>query len=122
MEGRAVHAPELLPYEVASALTRLVAAGEVEASAVSELLATVQRLPIEYHPMGQDLPAAVRIAGQLARSSAYDAAYLALADRLGAEPATFDGPLARNARSIGRTVTLLDEEDRARPESEPGSQ
>ncbi|MGH3499947.1 MAG: type II toxin-antitoxin system VapC family toxin, partial [Nocardioidaceae bacterium] len=83
-QGRAVHAPSLLPYEVASALTRLVAAGQVEADAVPALWRALQELPIKYHPLGEDLPTAVRIAGKLARSSAYDAAYLALADRLGA--------------------------------------
>lgn len=110
-EGRAVHAPALLPYEIASALARLVGAGVLDAGVVPELWAALHQLPVEYHPLGEDLPAAVRIAGELARSSAYDAAYLALAERLGAELVTFDGPLARNARSVGRAVTLLGQDD-----------
>jgi predicted nucleic acid-binding protein len=77
--GEALHAPELLRYEAANALARAAAAGQLPASP--------QRLE---------------------RKSAYDAAYLVLADRLGAELWTLDGPLARSAGSRGLSVRLIE--------------
>ncbi len=53
-------------------------------------------------------PDVVAMAQRLERRSAYDAAYLALADRLGADLWTFDGPLARNAGSRGLPVHLFE--------------
>jgi predicted nucleic acid-binding protein len=43
----------------------------------------------------------------LVRQRAYDAAYIALAQSLDADLWTVDGPLARNARSVGLPVQLL---------------
>ena len=47
------------------------------------------------------------IALRLRRASAYDAAYLALAQLLGATLWTFDGPLYRNAVGLGFPVRLV---------------
>ena len=70
--GETLHAPELLRYEAANALTRAV------------------------------------VAGHLARDrAAYHAAYVILAQSLGAELWTLDGPLARNARGLGMPVRLV---------------
>lgn len=102
-----LHAPDLLLYEVANALTRLVAANAFPRDRVPPAWRTVQATPITYHSLdlyGLDV---VAMALQLRRQSAYDAAYLALADRLGAELWTFDGPLARNATSLGFPVHLV---------------
>jgi len=49
--------------------------------------------------LAPDNARAVEIAVELERHSAYDAAYLALAERLDAEVWTLDGPLFRNAGS-----------------------
>jgi predicted nucleic acid-binding protein len=63
-------------------------------------------LPITYHDL--DEPQRVtEIALALNRQSAYDAAYLALSERLGAELCTLDGPLYRNATSMGFSVQLI---------------
>jgi predicted nucleic acid-binding protein len=43
----------------------------------------------------------VEIALALKRQNAYDAAYIALAEDLGAELWTLDGPLYRNAHGLG---------------------
>jgi predicted nucleic acid-binding protein len=52
-------------------------------------------------------PATVELALRLARRSAYDAAYVALAVALDAELWTLDGPLARNAAERGLPVRLM---------------
>jgi predicted nucleic acid-binding protein len=50
----------------------------------------------------------VRVALALERRSAYDAAYLALAQSLDAKLWTLDGPLARNANSHGYPIHLIE--------------
>lgn len=103
-----LHAPTLLPCEVASGLTRLLAAGAFPVERLAEAWRTVLDLPITYHPMERGGERVVAIALQLRRQSAYDAAYLGLAEQLEAELWTFDGPLARNAESAGFSVHLIE--------------
>ncbi len=107
--GEELHAPELLPYEVASAFTRLVAGRSIPSGQVRLAWEALQLLPIVQHPLSHDLPRVVDIALALKRQSAYDAAYIALAQELGAVLWTLDGPLARNAQAAGLPVRLLDE-------------
>ncbi len=103
-----IHAPELLPYEVASALTRLVAGHAISSHQARSAWVTLEILPIVQHPLSDDLPRVVDIALRLKRQSAYDAAYIALAQELGAILWTLDRALARNAQSAGLPVRLLD--------------
>jgi predicted nucleic acid-binding protein len=102
-EGEEMHAPTLVVYEVASALTRLVLAGAISVEQMSALWPEIMALPITLHPPG-DGAALTAMALQLRRQSAYDAAYLTLAEDLDAVLWAFDGPLVRNAAAIGRTV------------------
>jgi predicted nucleic acid-binding protein len=104
-----IHAPELLPYELASALTRLVAARAMSPRQVQTAWKELSELPVVQHPLADDLPRVVDIALRLKRQSAYDAAYIALAQDLRADLWTFDGPLARNAQAAGFPVRLLTE-------------
>ena len=69
---------------------------------------TLEILPIVQHPLSDDLPRVVDIALGLKRKSAYDAAYIALAQELGAVLWTLDRPLALNGQSAGLPVRLLD--------------
>jgi predicted nucleic acid-binding protein len=104
--GEVLHAPELLPYEVASGITRLVAAALFPAERVSDAWRALIAVPVTYHPLllGEGV---VAIARQLQRHSAYDAAYLALAEELGAALWTLDSSLARNASDLGFPVHLI---------------
>ena len=105
--GEELHAPELLPYEVASGLTRLVSGGVLPAERREETWRSAMAVPITYHPLRADGAQVAQIAPGLARKSAYDAAYLAPARRLAAPLWTFDGPLARHARERGYAVHLI---------------
>lgn len=96
-EGVELHAPLLTQYEVASALTRRRVQGGLSAEDTSEALAIIDALDVNFD-LAPANARAVEIAVELERHSAYDAAYLALAERLTAELWTLDGPLARNAR------------------------
>lgn len=95
-EGVELHAPLLTQYEVASALTRRRVRDGLSADDAVEALAIIDALGVTFD-LAPDNARAVEIAVELERHSAYDAAYLALAERLGAEVWTLDGPLARNA-------------------------
>lgn len=103
-----LHAPSLLTYEVANGLTRLIAASQFPNERLFDAWRRVVSLPISYHPLRDQGETVVRIARRLQRASAYDAAYTALAQDLDAQLWTFDGPLARNARSLGFPVQLVE--------------
>jgi len=91
---------------VASALTRKRVRNELSHQESDEALAIIDALDVSFD-LRPDKARTVEIAVELERHSAYDAAYLALAERLDAEVWTLDGPLARNAGRSQR-VRLID--------------
>jgi len=101
-----LHAPELLRYEAANALTRAVVAGHLARNHAAMAWERIARVGVKLHPL-HDGAAAVATALSLARSNAYDAAYVVLAQTLDAELWTLDGPLARNAGGLGLPVRLV---------------
>jgi predicted nucleic acid-binding protein len=101
-----IHAPVLAQYETANALTRLIVASAFPADKVEDAWNNISMLPITYHGLAS-IRRAVEIALALNRQNAYDAAYLALAEELGAELWTLDGPLYRNAQGLGFAVNLI---------------
>lgn len=102
----ATHAPELARYEFTNALARLVVAGAFPADKVGDAWDNVSLLPIRYHQLN-DARRVLEVTLALNRQSAYDAAYVVLAEQLGAELWTMDGPLYRNAVGLGFPVKLL---------------
>jgi len=101
-----LHAPALARYEVANALTRLIVAKAFPADKIEDAWANLSVLPITYHA-SVDAGRVVEIALRLGRQNAYDTAYLALAEFLGAELWTLDSPLYRNASGYGFPVQLV---------------
>jgi len=105
--GELICAPTLAIYEMFSGITRRAAADRTTLDRMPGIVEVVLRLPIDYVPPEPDQLRTVEIAVRLQRSSAYDAAYISLAERLGAELWTLDGPLYRNASSFGYPVRLF---------------
>lgn len=102
-----LHAPKLARYEIANALTRLIISGIFPQQDLESAWNFLNDLPVVYHDISQ-ATRIVEIALTLGRKSAYDAAYIALAERLEAQLWTLDSPLYRNAVNCGFPVFLLD--------------
>jgi predicted nucleic acid-binding protein len=95
--GFDLHAPHLIDVEVLNALRRLVATGAATAERAGEAVADLLDLPIERYGHDALVP---RIWELRENFSAYDAAYVALAEAIvdgGAPLLTADGRLARAA-------------------------
>ncbi len=107
-QGVAIYAPELARYEVANGLTRLINAGLFNQEKLAEAWTFLNNLSITYSIFAEGTQI-VEIALSLNRQSAYDAAYLGLAESLNAELWTLDTPLYRNAVGKGFKVFLLGE-------------
>jgi len=101
--GRAVHCPHLLDVEIAQVLRRYALAGDLAPERGAEALRDVADLPLVRHAHDGFLP---RI-WQLRRNiTAYDAAYVVLAESLDAPLWTRDRRLAR-ASGHDATVVLV---------------
>lgn len=106
-DERELHAPSLFRFEVANGLSRSVAAGDLSLADAALAWERVLRFPIDLHEL-EDGARTIEIAQRLKRKSAYDAAYVALAEDLGTELWTLDGPLARNAAGTDLPVQLIE--------------
>lgn len=89
--NESLHAPHLLDLEVAQVLRRLVREGSVSAQRADEAIDDLLDLRITRYPHFVLLPRIWQLRHNL---SAYDAAYVALAEKLGVRLITRDGRLA----------------------------
>ncbi|HVP47415.1 MAG TPA: type II toxin-antitoxin system VapC family toxin [Bryobacteraceae bacterium] len=91
--GETLHAPHLLDVEVAQAVRRYTLTEKLDAARGQAALDDFASFPLIRYPHTLFLP---RIWQLRANLSAYDAAYVALAEALGATLITRDGALARS--------------------------
>lgn len=103
LAGAILAAPELVDLEVTAVLRRQLLAGHLDQRRAELALADLSRLPIE---RAAHLPLLPRIWSLRENVSAYDAAYVALAELLDAELLTADARLAA-APGLRCQVTLL---------------
>lgn len=104
-----LHAPAVLPYEIANVLARLVFDGALEISEVDDTWRDLGALGLILHPfdLAADGHQVATITAQLHRRHATDSSYICLARRLGAVMWTLDGALARNAADHRLPVRLV---------------
>ena len=98
--GESLHAPHLLDLEVAQVLRRLVREGAVSAPRADLAIEDFFDLRVNRYPHFVFLPRIWRLRDNL---SAYDAAYVALTEKLGATLVTRD---ARLASACARVVSI----------------
>jgi predicted nucleic acid-binding protein len=98
--GESLHAPHLLDLEVPQVLRRLVWDGAVSAPRADQAVQDLIDLRLTRYPHFVFLPHIWRLRDTL---SAYDAAYVALAEKLGATLITRD---ARLASASARRVSI----------------
>lgn len=92
LQGHDLHAPDLLPYEVSNVLRRHRIARRLSPTESALAHHAMRRLPIELWPYEIIGDRAWELTDSL---SAYDAAYVALAERLDALLVTADARLVR---------------------------
>ena len=92
IRGSATAAPHLIRIEVLQALRKGVALGRLSAARAGEAVSDLEGLRVTLFPHE---PLVQRIWSLRANASAYDAAYLALAEALEAPLVTVDGGLKR---------------------------
>jgi predicted nucleic acid-binding protein len=102
--GETTHVPALLDLEVAQVLRRYVARGEVAAQRAAAAIGLLIGFPMERYSHEPLLPRIWELRDNL---TAYDAAYVALAEGLRATLVTCDARLA-GARGIRASVELFD--------------
>ncbi len=88
-------APDILPIEVAHALSKAQRQSRIDEHSVKRLLAEVLSIPITLHPHLPLLGRALDLATG-ARIAVYDRLYVALAEQEGLELITADDRLGRN--------------------------
>jgi predicted nucleic acid-binding protein len=100
LHKHSLHAPELLDLEIAQVLRRLVREGALSASRAEQAIQDLLDLRITRYPHILLLPRIWQLRHNL---STYDAAYVVLAEKLGATLLTRDAKLASAA---GHSATV----------------
>ncbi len=106
--GHPLVAPTLLYYEVSNALRRYITRGELLPDEAAEALEATLRLGIILYGDADLHRRALELARRFSLSTTYDAHYLALAERLGAEFWTADRRLTGAVQATLPWVKLLE--------------
>ncbi len=101
--GERLHAPHLLDLEVVQALRRFVATGSLTPRRAQEALDDLLALSITRYPHDVLLERIWTLRGNL---TAYDAAYVALAEALGAPLVTCDSKVAASPHHGARVEVI----------------
>jgi len=102
-DGETLHAPHLLDLEVAQVLRRYALSAELDAARDAQVLEDLAALPLSRYPHDVLLP---RIWELQHNVTAYDAAYVALAEALAAPLVTRDAALAASRGHAARIELL----------------
>ena len=102
-DGETLHAPHLLDLEVAQVLRRYALSAELDAARGAQALEDLAALPLSRYPHDVLLP---RIWELRHNVTAYDAAYVALAEALAAPLVTRDAALAASRGHAARIELL----------------
>lgn len=107
--GEGLHAPAVLPYEIANVLARLFFDGDLEDDDITAIWSDLAALGVLLHPfdLTRDGPRVAAITTQLRRRHSTDSTYICLAQQLDTAVWTLDGALARNAGDVGLPVNLI---------------
>ena len=107
--GEGLHAPAVLPFEVANVLARLVFDGDLGVDEVRDIWVDLADVGLILHPFDLIIDGAevAAVTASLRRRHATDSTYICLARRLGTSVWTLDGALASNAAAIGLPVKLI---------------
>ncbi|MEJ0024413.1 MAG: type II toxin-antitoxin system VapC family toxin [Rhizomicrobium sp.] len=111
-KGLSLVVSDLAGAEFSSAVARHVRMGELSATEAQQAFADFDRWCLSSTERSEAHPVDMRIAQSLVRSLLYtlrtpDALHIAVAQRLGAELATFDQRMADCARAVGLPVAAL---------------
>ncbi len=98
-----LHAPHLVDLEIAQVLRRYVRVGEVDVARAETALLDLADLPMERHPHDMLLR---RVWALRANVTAYDAAYIALAEALHAALVTRDAALGGARWHHARVIVI----------------
>jgi predicted nucleic acid-binding protein len=102
LAGEQLHAPELIDYELVAALRGLVAGGMLSPDRASDVLTDFDDLPMRRWPAAD--PLRRRAFSLRPNLSAYDAAYVALAEALQCPLVSRDSRLARSTGHRARVI------------------
>ena len=106
-DGRSLAAPTLLHYEVSNALHRHVVHGNMQPEEAEAGLDIALKFDIVLYGDADLHRRALRLSQEFALPAAYDAHYLALAERLGAEFWTLDRRLYNTVKEVLPWVRLV---------------
>ena len=101
-----LHAPTLLTYELTNVIHNAARKARLEPALAEEALSNLLACPIQLH---SPEPLRVLAIARECAVAAYDAAYVAVAEQLGAELITADRPLYRRATKRFRWVRWIGE-------------